>query len=129
MDPDPIHGRLDRLKSDRHRYSIIQEQSDVEGSLRQLRRQRLKEREKVVYIPLQAKAGLQASDETRFPLLEKVEEFFTSDQQVFLLLGESAAGKSTSTENSSVTCGAHTRRVVQSHFVSTCLTLTNQNKT
>ena len=73
----------------------VQERPDVEGSLRQMRRQRLKEREKVVYIPPQAKAGLQASDEARFPLLEKVDEFLTSYQQVFLLLGDSGAGKST----------------------------------
>jgi len=73
----------------------VQEPPDVEGSLRPLRRQRLKEREKVVYIPPQAKAGLHASDEARFPLLEKVDEFLTSDQQVFLLLGDSGAGKST----------------------------------
>jgi len=73
----------------------VQERPDVEGSLRQLRRQRLKEREKVVYIPPQAKAGLQASDDIRFPLLEKVCEFLTSEQQVFLLLGDSGAGKST----------------------------------
>ncbi|KAK3810920.1 MAG: WD40-repeat-containing domain protein [Benniella sp.] len=73
----------------------VQERPDVEGSLRQMRRQRLKEREKVVYIPPQAKAGLQASDDVRFPLLEKVDEFLASDQQVFLLLGDSGAGKST----------------------------------
>ncbi|KAF9345330.1 hypothetical protein BGX34_004846, partial [Mortierella sp. NVP85] len=73
----------------------VQERPDVEGSLRQIRRQRLKEREKVVYIPPQAKAGLQASDNNRFSLLEKVDEFLTSDQQVFLLLGDSGAGKST----------------------------------
>jgi len=60
-----------------------------------MRRQRLKEREKVVYIPPQAKAGLQVSDDIRFSLLEKVNEFLTSDQQVFLLLGDSGAGKST----------------------------------
>ncbi|KAK3811110.1 MAG: hypothetical protein J3Q66DRAFT_443360 [Benniella sp.] len=73
----------------------VQERPDVEGNLRQMRRQRLKEREKVVYIPPQAKAGLQASDDVRFPLLEKVDEFLTSEQQVFLLLGDSGAGKST----------------------------------
>ncbi|KAF9344026.1 hypothetical protein BGX34_006066, partial [Mortierella sp. NVP85] len=73
----------------------VQERPDVEGSIRQLRRQRLKEREKIVYIPPQAKAGLQASDDIRFPLMEKVDEFLASDQQVFLLLGDSGAGKST----------------------------------
>ena len=73
----------------------VQERPDVEGNLRQLRRQRLKERGKAVYIPPQAKANLQASDEAQFPLMEKVDEFLAGDQKVFLLLGDSGAGKST----------------------------------
>jgi len=73
----------------------VQERPDVEGNLRQLRRQRLKERGSAVYIPAQAKAGLQASDEARFALMERVEEFMDSNQAVFLLLGDSGAGKST----------------------------------
>ena len=73
----------------------VQDRPDVEGSLRQLRRQRLKEREKVVYIPPQAKAGLYASDGACFPLMKEVDMFLRSDQQVFLLLGDSGAGKST----------------------------------
>jgi len=73
----------------------VQERPDVEGTLRQLRRQRLKEREKIVYIHPQAKSGLQASDEVRFPLMENVHEFLEGDQKVFLLLGDSGAGKST----------------------------------
>ncbi|KAF9348522.1 hypothetical protein BGX34_002428 [Mortierella sp. NVP85] len=72
-----------------------QEKTDVEGSLRQLRRQRLKERGNAVYIQPQAKASLQARDESRFPLMEKVDEFLKGDQKVFLLLGDSGAGKST----------------------------------
>ncbi|KAF9347919.1 hypothetical protein BGX34_002810, partial [Mortierella sp. NVP85] len=73
----------------------VQERPDVEGTLRQLRRQRLKGREKVVYIQPQAKAGIQASDEMRFPLMENVNKFLEGDQKVFLLLGDSGAGKST----------------------------------
>jgi len=73
----------------------VQERPDVEGNLRQLRRQRLKEHGSAVYIPPQAKTNLQARDEERFPLMEKVEEFLESDQKVFLLLGVSGAGKST----------------------------------
>jgi len=73
----------------------VQERPDVEGGLRQLRRLRLKERGKSVYIPPQAKASLQSRDESGFPLLERVSEFLESDQMVFLLLGDSGAGKST----------------------------------
>ncbi|KAK3805037.1 MAG: hypothetical protein J3Q66DRAFT_393564 [Benniella sp.] len=72
-----------------------QNRPDVEGQLRQLRKQRLTEQGNVVYITPQAKAGLQASDESRFQLLEKVKEFLNSEQKVFLLLGDPGAGKST----------------------------------
>jgi len=75
-------------------FDRVQERPDVEGNLRQLRR-RLNERGKFVYIPPQAKANFQTSDETRFPLTEKVDEFLKGDQKVFLLLGDSGAGKST----------------------------------
>ncbi|KAG0230113.1 hypothetical protein BGX31_005989 [Mortierella sp. GBA43] len=73
----------------------VQERPDVEGQLRQLRRIRLKERGNAVFIPPQAKANSQARDEVRFPLMEKVQEFLSGDQTVFLLLGDSGAGKST----------------------------------
>ncbi|KAK3816653.1 MAG: hypothetical protein J3Q66DRAFT_441040 [Benniella sp.] len=73
----------------------VQERPDVEGTIRQLRRQRLKERGKAVYIPPQAKPSLQSRDDARFPLMEKVDDFLASDQMVFLLLGDSGAGKST----------------------------------
>ena len=72
-----------------------QNRPDVEGHLRQLRRQHLMEQGNAVYIPPQAKAGLQASDESRFQLMERVKEFLNSDQRVFLLLGDPGAGKST----------------------------------
>ena len=73
----------------------VQNKPDVEGTLRQLRKQRLKERGNAVYIQPQAKAGLQASDDQRFPLMDRVQEFLDSKQNVFLLLGDSGAGKST----------------------------------
>ncbi|KAG0214595.1 hypothetical protein BGX31_001056 [Mortierella sp. GBA43] len=73
----------------------VQERPDVEGSLRQLRRQRLKERGSAVYIPPQAKANLQAANESQFSLMEKIDEFLAGEQMVFLVLGDSGAGKST----------------------------------
>ncbi|KAG9063917.1 hypothetical protein KI688_004031 [Linnemannia hyalina] len=42
-----------------------------------------------------AKANLQARDDALFPLLEKVEEFLTSERRVMLVLGDSGIGKST----------------------------------
>ncbi|KAG0205119.1 hypothetical protein BGX31_003028, partial [Mortierella sp. GBA43] len=73
----------------------VQNRPDVEGNIRILRKQRTKERGNAVYIPPQAKTNLQASDDARFPLMERVKTFLGSDQQVFLLLGDSGAGKST----------------------------------
>ena len=73
----------------------VQNKLDVEGNLRLLRRQRFKERGNAVYIPPQAKATVQAHDGARFSLMQQVKEFVTSDQMVFLLLGDSGAGKST----------------------------------
>ncbi|KAF9343503.1 Transducin (beta)-like 1 X-linked receptor 1, partial [Mortierella sp. NVP85] len=73
----------------------VQNKPDVEGTLRHLRRRRLKEQGTAVYIQPQAKATLQASDDQRFALMEKIEKFLNSNQKVFLLLGDSGAGKST----------------------------------
>ncbi|KAF9356722.1 hypothetical protein BGX34_009783 [Mortierella sp. NVP85] len=73
----------------------VQNRPDVDGALRLLRKQRTRERKNNVYIPPQAKPGFHSPDDSRFPLMEKVKEFLESDQKVFLLLGDSGAGKST----------------------------------
>jgi len=73
----------------------VQNRPDIEKHLRGLRRQRTKDRGNAVYIQPQAKSNLQAADNTRFPLMDKVKEFLRSDQKVFLILGDSGAGKST----------------------------------
>ncbi|KAF9951385.1 hypothetical protein BGZ65_005974, partial [Modicella reniformis] len=46
-------------------------------------------------IALQWKAGIQSPDDERFPLVGKLKEFLSSNQKVFLLSGDSGAGKST----------------------------------
>ncbi|KAF9899632.1 hypothetical protein EC991_008531 [Linnemannia zychae] len=48
-----------------------------------------------VYIPPQAKASLSVTDKESFPLMDRIEEFLSSDREVFLVLGDSGAGKST----------------------------------
>ncbi|KAF9347874.1 hypothetical protein BGX34_002825, partial [Mortierella sp. NVP85] len=73
----------------------VQNRPNVEGNIRLMRKQRTKERGNIVYIPPQAKSSLQAAYDTRFPLMERVKEFLESDQKVFLLHGDSGAGKST----------------------------------
>ena len=73
----------------------IQNKPDVEANIRLLRKQRTKEPVNAVYIPPQAKSSLNAADDTRFPLMERVKEFLESNQKVFLLHGDSGSGKST----------------------------------
>ncbi|KAG0204251.1 hypothetical protein BGX31_003236, partial [Mortierella sp. GBA43] len=72
----------------------VQNRPDVEGNIRLLRKQRASDRGTTVYIPPQAKSSLQAADDTRFPLMERVKEFLDSNQKVFLILGDSGSGKS-----------------------------------
>ncbi|KAK3823385.1 MAG: WD40-repeat-containing domain protein [Benniella sp.] len=73
----------------------VQSRPDVDVNIRLLRKQRTKGRDNSMYIPPQGTYSLQAGDDTQFPLMEKVKEFLESDQKVFLLLGDSGAGKST----------------------------------
>ncbi|KAK3823459.1 MAG: WD40-repeat-containing domain protein [Benniella sp.] len=73
----------------------VQNRPDVEGNIRLMRKQRTQGRGGAIYISPQAKLSLQSSDDSRFSLMEKVKEFLDSDQKVFLLLGDSGAGKST----------------------------------
>ena len=94
----PVSYPLDIAPSDPEPPSLldrVQSKPGVERNILQLRIQRTKGRGDTVYIPLQAKASLNAADRTRFPLMEKVKEFLESEQKVFLLLGDSGAGKST----------------------------------
>ncbi|KAF9352578.1 hypothetical protein BGX26_009639 [Mortierella sp. AD094] len=71
----------------------VQDKPDVETPLRQLKRIRLKERGGDVYISPRAKASQKAMED--FDLTSNVQEFLASDRKVFLLLGDSGAGKST----------------------------------
>ncbi|KAF9099497.1 Transducin (beta)-like 1 X-linked receptor 1 [Mortierella sp. AD031] len=68
---------------------------NLDARLQELKRLRLQELVNGIYIPPQAKASLQASNTALFPLMDKTQEFPGSDRQVFLLLGDSGAGKST----------------------------------
>ncbi|KAF9274777.1 hypothetical protein BGZ68_000371, partial [Mortierella alpina] len=75
--------------------SLVQGVTNVERDIYRLRTKRLRVYSQNVYIPPLAKAGLQASDKDAVLLMEKIKEFLYNDQQVFLLLGDSGAGKST----------------------------------
>ncbi|CAO3572658.1 unnamed protein product [Mortierella alpina] len=73
----------------------VQKIPPVERELNQLRAKRLRNRNPKVYIPPQAKASLRASNKDSRPLVDLIMEFLDSDRQVFLVLGDSGAGKST----------------------------------
>ncbi|KAG0021100.1 hypothetical protein BGZ80_003033 [Entomortierella chlamydospora] len=71
----------------------VQNKPDVETPLRQLKRERLRDRDRDVYISPRAKVSQKATDD--FDLTSKVQEFLESDRKVLLLLGDSGSGKST----------------------------------
>ncbi|KAG0019776.1 hypothetical protein BGZ80_005277, partial [Entomortierella chlamydospora] len=71
----------------------VQNKPDVEVALRHLKLERLRGRGGDVYISPRAKANVKATEE--FDLTSKVQEFLHSDKKVFLLQGDSGAGKST----------------------------------
>ncbi|KAF9289787.1 hypothetical protein BGZ68_008632 [Mortierella alpina] len=73
----------------------VQDIPDVEEDLRRLRKRQLKDRSTTLYIPPRAKSNRHESDSTSFDLMENMEAFLESGPQVFLLLGDSGAGKST----------------------------------
>ncbi|KAG0287737.1 Transducin (beta)-like 1 X-linked receptor 1 [Linnemannia gamsii] len=68
---------------------------DLECALLDLKTRQLEEVCQPVYIPPMAKANLQARDDDLFSLIDKAQEFLTSNRQVMLILGDSGAGKST----------------------------------
>ncbi|KAF8926713.1 hypothetical protein BGZ47_002573, partial [Haplosporangium gracile] len=77
----------------------VQNTVDIEYDMRRFRDQRLRNRKPDIYIPPMAKADLQASDDTLFPLMNRVKEFLANERQVMLILGDSGVGKSTFNRN------------------------------
>ncbi|KAK3829740.1 MAG: hypothetical protein J3R72DRAFT_262267 [Linnemannia gamsii] len=92
--PYPLRNRLP-LPASSSLLTRVLAIPDVEYDLHKLRLQRLEEHRRGVYIPPQAKPSLQASNNVLFPLMEKVQEFLVGHRKVFLVLGDSGAGKST----------------------------------
>ncbi|KAG0075292.1 hypothetical protein BGZ90_010055, partial [Linnemannia elongata] len=73
----------------------VQKISKLENELQALRLMRTVECNQAVYIDPMAKLNLQDTDDNLFPLMDKVRDFLAGDSQVMLILGDSAAGKST----------------------------------
>ncbi|KAG9063574.1 hypothetical protein KI688_004459 [Linnemannia hyalina] len=92
--PYPLRNRIP-LPSSSPTLARVQAIPDVDYDLHRLRLRRLEDHGRSVYIHPQAKPSLQASGDTSFPLMEKVLDFLASQRQVFLVLGDSGAGKST----------------------------------
>ncbi|KAG0058474.1 Transducin (beta)-like 1 X-linked receptor 1, partial [Linnemannia elongata] len=72
-----------------------QEISKPEYHLHVLRSMKTTEYRQMVYIDPMAKLSFQDTDDNLFPLMDKVRDFLAGDSQVMLILGDSAAGKST----------------------------------
>ena len=89
----PLNIALPQLRSMSLLYRA-QNRPEVEPNLKWFRAQRKKDRGNTLYIQPQAKTSLQASDDGCFLLMEEVKKFLDSDQKVFLILGDSGAGKS-----------------------------------
>ncbi|KAG0372337.1 hypothetical protein BGX24_000381 [Mortierella sp. AD032] len=66
----------------------------IEHDLANLKRERTETYSRSMYIPPNAKASLLEQDRAAFPLTQKVKQFLKTDRKVFLLLGDSGAGKS-----------------------------------
>ncbi|KAF9905509.1 hypothetical protein EC991_001618 [Linnemannia zychae] len=72
----------------------VQPIAAVEYDLANLKRTRTKTYNSSMYIAPNAKANLLEHDGAWFPLTHKVKQFLKTDRKVFLLLGDSGAGKS-----------------------------------
>ncbi|KAF9123318.1 hypothetical protein BGW39_009103 [Mortierella sp. 14UC] len=72
----------------------VQPVAAVEYDLANLKRTRTKTYNRSMYISPNAKANLLEQDRASFPLIHKVKQFLKADRKVFLLLGDSGAGKS-----------------------------------
>ena len=73
----------------------VLDKPDIETNMELLRAARQKDHDNTLYIPPQAKISLESSDDTGIPLMDMVEEFLRGKRKVFLLIGDSGAGKST----------------------------------
>ncbi|KAF9176990.1 hypothetical protein BGZ49_005843, partial [Haplosporangium sp. Z 27] len=77
-------------------FDRVQGLIGLDDDLRDLKRQRLPYRHDAVYVPHQAKASLISANSNSFSLMSEMEEFIKNDDlKVFLILGDSGAGKST----------------------------------
>ncbi|KAG0008415.1 hypothetical protein BGZ80_003479 [Entomortierella chlamydospora] len=97
----------------------LQNSSNVEAAVSRLRRQRLMDQGEEPYITPRAKRNLHAKK--TFDLAFDVHEFLESDKKVFLLLGDSGAGKSHLTELSRPSCGRLIRRIQTKTFLSSSI--------
>ncbi|GJJ74923.1 hypothetical protein EMPS_07281 [Entomortierella parvispora] len=91
----PLRCRLALPRSSRLLKEVISS-PDLEYVVHQLRRQRWERHsDKEVYIETMSKASLHASDDKLTPLKERTCAFLEGKGKVFLIVGDSGAGKST----------------------------------
>lgn len=90
----PIRSRMPLPRSSRL-LKLVQDIPNIEYDLSQLKRLRINDNRKELYVPPQAKPHLKAPDNNTSPLMESVEDFLASNRLVLLILGDSGSGKTT----------------------------------
>ncbi|KAG0056881.1 hypothetical protein BGZ89_001988, partial [Linnemannia elongata] len=75
-------------------FDRVQPTAAIERDLATLKGSRIENYNGEIYIPLSAKDNLLEVDQASFPLMPQVKMFLKSNRHVFLLLGDSGAGKS-----------------------------------
>ncbi|KAF9542815.1 hypothetical protein EC957_001535 [Mortierella hygrophila] len=90
----PIRSRMPLPRSSRL-LKLVQDIPKIEYDLSQLKRLRMNDNRKELYVPPQAKPYLKSPDNITSPLMESVEDFLASNRLVLLILGDSGSGKST----------------------------------
>lgn len=89
-----LRSRMPLPRSSRQ-LKLVQDIPNIDQDLSQLKRMRMDDNRKDIYVPPRAKPHHKAHDNNSSPLMESVEDFLSSDRLVLLILGDSGSGKST----------------------------------
>jgi WD40 repeat protein len=89
-----LRSRMPLPKSSRQ-LKLVQDIPNIDFDLSQLKRMRMNDNRKELYVPPLAKPHHKAPDSNTSPLMESVEDFLSSNRLVLLILGDSGSGKST----------------------------------
>ncbi|KAG0294980.1 hypothetical protein BGZ96_000118 [Linnemannia gamsii] len=89
-----LRSRMPLPRSSRQ-LKLVQDIPNIEQDLSQLKRMRMNDNRKELYVPPRAKPHHKAPDYNASPLMESTMDFLSSNRLVLLILGDSGSGKST----------------------------------